>query len=704
MRQPEPFGKFVLLGQVAVGGMAEIYKAHYADPAAPQFDIAIKRILPSYTEDESFVTMFKDEGNIALRLQHPNIVRVYEVGEVNNDWYIAMEYVHGTDLRVLSDACERANRRFTSTQVARIICETAKALDYAHKCTDETGASLNIVHRDCTPHNIMITFDGQVKLMDFGIAKAASRATKTRVGTVKGKSSYMSPEQARGKNLDGRSDMFTLGTVGWEMLTGHRLFKASNDMEAIGKILKIETVHPSDIDAKIPRELGDIIMTTLEKDRDARYATCGELAEALEAYLRMRGDRSDAQLGLVVQQLLGKNGHSASEIPMYVPGDGIVGIDEQGNFVSKGQVAPMAAPIPMQQPQIQSSMSNNMIQGQRSMTGMGPVGGNLTPIGATQSAVYDPSMSVSALPPKRPIGLIAGSVALAILMILFLVLGIHFISKTPNAADDFAIPEARIQLKTTPSGATIIVNGEKLDNKTPFAYKAKLGTDLEIEFQLDGYENAVERRETRLLSQNISVDLITKEEANKANLEALPELVIHTSPEGANIKINGEDMGTSPVTLKDLKFGTETKIEVSADGYDTKETVFVASKGVDPETTVSLVKTEKAAKVAAAAPSKPATTKQPTVTKKPASSVKKDKASSGSGTGTITVKAKPWAVVSIDGTRVGSTPVSKRSLKAGSHKVELNHPAKQKKVNKTVTIKSDADTEISYDFNADKWL
>ena len=164
--------------------MAEIYKARYADPSMPQMDIALKRILPSYTEDESFVTMFKDEGNIAQRLDHPNIVKVYEVGEVNSDWYIAMEYIRGTDIRILSDLCEKYGKRFSPTQIARIMCETAKALDYAHKRKDDEGNPLNIVHRDCTPHNIMVSQTGDVKLMDFGIARILDAEKMTASGSL----------------------------------------------------------------------------------------------------------------------------------------------------------------------------------------------------------------------------------------------------------------------------------------------------------------------------------------------------------------------------------------------------------------------------------------------------------------------------------------------------------------------------------------
>lgn len=675
MKQPESFGKFTLFGQVAVGGMAEIYKARYTDPSAPQADIAIKRILPSYTEDESFVTMFKDEGNIALRLQHPNIVRVYEVGEVKGDWYIAMEFIHGTDLRILSDQCEKNNKRFTTTQVARIICETAKALDYAHACKDENGESLNIVHRDCTPHNIMVTMDGQVKLMDFGIAKAASRATKTRVGTVKGKSSYMSPEQAKGLNLDGRSDMFTLGTVGWEMLTGHRLFKASSDRDAILKILKTPTIHPSDIDSNVPRELGDIMMMTLQKDRDMRYATCGQFANALEQYISMHGDGSDQRLGIVVQALLNKNGHNINELPDYVAGASNYTVNENGDFKLKDTPAP--APMPVATPQPMPSQ---------------PLMPVAPPSGTFSGMPYDP-MTASAIPRAKPIGLIIASSILVIFAILCAVAAINFMSLQPAAETAFELPEARVKIKSNPDGALVTLNSQKLDGKTPHSYKAKLGDKLEIKFELDGYEPLTIEREARLLDQTIAVDLMTVEAAKLAKLDAFPKLVIKTSPEGAKVSVNGEDKGTSPVELENVKFGTELKIEVEADGYEPQSTIFVATKESEPETTLTLAQAAKGGKTQP--PKKADQKKTPT---------KKTPAAAESGSGTLTVKAKPWAIVSIDGARVGNTPISKKVLKAGSHKVELNHPAKQKKVNKTINLKNNQNIELNYDFNADKWL
>lgn len=684
MRQPEPFGKFLLYGQVAVGGMAEIYKGRYKDQSAPQFDIAVKRILPSYTEDQGFVTMFKDEGNIALRLKHPNIVSVYEVGEVNNDWYIAMEFVHGTDLRVLSDVCEKNRKRFTFTQVARIICDTAKALDYAHKSTDENGECLNIVHRDCTPHNIMVSYDGQIKLMDFGIAKAASRATKTRAGTVKGKSSYMSPEQARGRNLDGRSDMFTLGTVGWELLTECRLFKGSNDMEAIGKILKSVTPHPSDLDSNIPRDLGDIILRTLEKDRDMRYKDCGELANALETFIQQKGDGSDKQLGLFVQAILSKNGHSPSEIPNYVPGNAIIEIDDQGNFKQKA-VAPAPAAAGLMS--VQPAPAAQAFQQQQTVQPSYPQIQPGMPSGSFNKAPD------SALPPQRPIGMIVGSVVLFLVTAFFVVLGLLLGPDEKHDDIAFSVPNSTFTFSSSFKDTTISINGEKLDGRS---YKAKVGDQLEITFEKDGYESVTIKREARLLEHKITDDnvkLLTKEQARLAKLTSLPELVINTDPAGAKVTINGEDKGTSPVKLENIDFGEELKIEVVADGYESKTTTIVANRHTEPSTNIALVATTVVAK----------DTKSPKASKPKAPSKPKAAATSGSGTGSLTVKAVPWATVSIDGARVGNTPITGRKLKTGSHKVELNLPNKQKKVHKTVTIKSDQTTSITYNFNTDAW-
>lgn len=702
MKQPEPFGKFLLYGQVAVGGMAEIYKARYADPAMPQVDIALKRILPSYTEDEGFVTMFKDEGNIAIKLKHPNIVNIYEVGEVNNDWYIAMEYIYGSDLRVLGDACEKYKKRFTDTQIARIVCDTAKALDYAHSCTDANGTPLNIVHRDCTPHNIMVSHDNTIKLMDFGIAKAASRATKTRVGTVKGKSSYMSPEQARGKQLDGRSDMFTLGTVAWEMLTGYRLFKASSDFEILSKVLKQEIIHPSDLDSNIPRSLGDIVMKTLERDRDRRYETCGALASALESWLSVNGDGSDARLGEYCMALTNKKGHAITELPDYVRGASLYRYEEDKDekFVPIGGNRPQASgSVPM-------ADSNSMGGASGLPSGVpnssGPTAALPAPNGMMPQPGFPSPMVMSAAPTSKvPMGYI---VLYSILFCLSaIILGMAFLrSGDETKVEDIVYKpaEALVTFKSHSVAATVTVNGEKILTEsgefaeTPiYSNKRHLGDKMKIVFEREGYEPVTLERDVVFLQQDIEVDMMTTEEARLAKMTAMPTFVIKTVPEGATIKVNGEDKGKSPVTLENIEFGKELRIEASLTDYSTESRVYVASRDSEKELRISMESAKSADKVV----------EQRVVKKSSVKSKSPSAAKVASGVGKITVKAKPWGVVMIDGSRVGNTTTTKE-VKSGSHKVEINLPNKNLKVSKSVTVKPNQTVTVGYDFNAGKWM
>ena len=270
MNMPQQFGKYVLLRAIAKGGMAEIFKAKTAGAEGFEKELVIKRILPHYSEDESFVKMFIDEATITSKLQHANIVQIFDFDQADKSYYIAMEYVEGVDLKVVVDRARKEGNPLSVAQVAWIIMELCKGLHYAHT-REVKGKPLNIVHRDISPHNAMVSFNGEVKLMDFGIAKAAQRSTKTMAGTVKGKVAYMSPEQARGKPLDGRSDLYAVGIMMWEMLTGKRLFLGDSDFETLTNVLKMEAPAPSTINPDVPPKLDLIILKALAKDRDERH-------------------------------------------------------------------------------------------------------------------------------------------------------------------------------------------------------------------------------------------------------------------------------------------------------------------------------------------------------------------------------------------------------------------------------------------------
>ncbi len=277
---PRQFGKYVLVRKIAMGGMAEIFKAKTAGAEGFEKDVVIKRILPHFTEDESFVKMFIDEASITSKLQHANIVQIFDFDVCEGSYYIAMELIEGVDLKKVIDVGLKSGKPLSIAQTVWIMMEISKGLHYAHT-KEYKGQPLNIVHRDISPHNAMVSYAGEVKLMDFGIAKAAQRSTKTMAGTVKGKVAYMSPEQARDKPLDGRSDLFALGIMLWEMLTGKRLFLGDSDFETLTNVLKNDPPPASQINPKVPKDLDEIVKKSLMKDRDQRYASVEAFARDL---------------------------------------------------------------------------------------------------------------------------------------------------------------------------------------------------------------------------------------------------------------------------------------------------------------------------------------------------------------------------------------------------------------------------------------
>ena len=251
-RQPIPFGKYLLLDRVNIGGMAEVWRAKTFGAGGFERIVAIKRILPNIAEDEEFITMFIDEAKITVQLNHANIAQIYELANLSNSYFIAMEYVSGKDMRAVFDRCRKRGEPAPIPLTCYSIAQCCEGLDYAHRAKDKGGKDMSIVHRDVSPQNALISYDGEVKVIDFGIAKAAGKATKTQAGILKGKFGYMSPEQIRGLPLDGRSDIFAMGVCLYEMLTGERLFVGDSDFSVLEKVRKVEVLPPSHFNRKIP--------------------------------------------------------------------------------------------------------------------------------------------------------------------------------------------------------------------------------------------------------------------------------------------------------------------------------------------------------------------------------------------------------------------------------------------------------------------
>ncbi len=284
-RYPTAFGKYLLLERINVGGMAEVFKAKTFGVHGYQRIMALKRILPNIMEDEDFIRMFIDEARIASHLEHGNVVRILELGQHGESLYIAMEFVQGRDLRQLVNTCRKRGIEIPPGLVAYIIMEAAKGLDYAHRRTDLVGNPLHIIHRDVSPQNLLLSWDGDVKVCDFGIAKAQNRAHQTQAGVLKGKFAYMSPEQVRGKAIDHRSDIFGLGTIAHEMISGRRLFLGESDFSTLERVRKAQAPRLDLERDDVERDFSDAILTALARDPNKRFAWASDFADALQPWL-----------------------------------------------------------------------------------------------------------------------------------------------------------------------------------------------------------------------------------------------------------------------------------------------------------------------------------------------------------------------------------------------------------------------------------
>ncbi|MFT3693679.1 MAG: protein kinase [Kofleriaceae bacterium] len=298
---------YEILAKLATGGMAEIFLARGASTAGVERYVVLKRILRNKANDQAFVRMFLDEARLAAQLQHPNIAQVYDIGKLGDSYFFTMEYVHGETVRTLLQRSHALRSPIPIGSVLVVAAGAAAGLHHAHERNGLDGKPLGIVHRDVSPSNLMASYEGGVKVVDFGVAKAAHRDQETKSGTVKGKISYLSPEQCRGNPIDRRSDLFSLGIVMWEMLTTERLYKRNSDFEAMAAIVSEPVPPPSTRRPDIPRELDALVLQLLAKDPNDRYQTADQLHEALESIaVRLGSALSSAALARYLRDVFGQ--------------------------------------------------------------------------------------------------------------------------------------------------------------------------------------------------------------------------------------------------------------------------------------------------------------------------------------------------------------------------------------------------------------
>ncbi len=300
---PATYGGYTLLAELGEGGMAQVFLARKSGPGGFAKLQVIKRILPALGKEPEFVQMFLDEARLAARFEHPNVVQVYDLGDAEGSLYLAMEYLAGQSVAGLAREAVRQGISVPPPFSARIIADACDGLHYVHDFRDLDGTPLNIVHRDVSPQNLFVTYEGRVKLLDFGVAKAATTLTRTRTGSVKGKVSYMAPEQCRGELVDRRADVFALGVVLTELIGGKRIFKNDNEFALIRQLSLGEYPKPSEMGFSAPPELLAICDRAMAFKKEDRFATCGEMKAQLDKWLAAGPPSGPHQVAALMGQL-----------------------------------------------------------------------------------------------------------------------------------------------------------------------------------------------------------------------------------------------------------------------------------------------------------------------------------------------------------------------------------------------------------------
>ncbi|XXF80047.1 serine/threonine protein kinase [Myxococcaceae bacterium GXIMD 01537] len=465
--------------------MAELFLALQAGLEGFTKVVALKRVLPHLATSQSFIDMFLDEARLAARLDHANIVRIYDFGEANGRYYLAMEYLPGEDAARVVAQARKTGQRIPVDIAASIISGAAAGLHFAHELTGEDGRPLGLVHRDATPSNIIVTYYGAVKMVDFGVAKTEDNVHQTQAGQVKGKLSYLAPEQVRGEGIDRRADIFCLGIVLWEMLTGRKLFSRENAVAAVHAVLNEDAPAPSSLRPDVPPELDAIVLKALAKRPEDRFQTCGEFEDALDSYFALRSGRPTARhLAAFLEGLFGKErADSKRSIAQ--------GRDLTTNI---SVVMKLLSPAPGLG---SGSVANPMVSGSGRLVLPGTVGGTSGGSGQQRipsaiSYVSHPSAMHVVAPPPPPLTPLSWRVGLAAafaVVSVALTAGGVALSKPAVAAA--APPSAPVTLtvESEPPGAFIFLRGEPTGLRTPATFKGlHTGTPVPLRLEKEGFE------------------------------------------------------------------------------------------------------------------------------------------------------------------------------------------------------------------------
>ncbi len=580
----KPFGKYYLSDKLGTGGMAEIYKAKTFGSDGFEKTVVIKKILPHWANDPEFIRMLVDEAKLAVILDHPNIVDVMDLGSVDNTYYIAMAFVDGFDLKTLMNRVEEKGQKIPIDVACYIIIQTAAGLEYAHRKIAEDGKPLHIIHRDVSPHNILLSYNGDVKISDFGIAKAASKGSFTATGMLKGKFSYMSPEQTRGENLNHQSDIFALGVVLYEMLTGKKCFDGDTALAILEKIRHCN-LKPEDLPENIPDPLRRILAKAMAGSLNDRYNSAeafqvdlaqflsqqhpGYLPKDLANYLK---EFRKEVVPLTAAELTQK------KIQQNLPPENV---DTSISYIT-GKAVPPSTPLPP--PAVKKSTPAWLwiLLIFFFFFGFASVGAYFV-----WAKILQPKFAASTTNPLPTIPVVTPPVAIAPPVVA--VPSPDAVTPpaaaptdplNPQVANPSANPlvptsqpatsadKGNVELRSNPPGATILLDKSSTGLKTPATLpNLPLYVSHNISLQLEGYE-AWEKSVTLVQNTPLALD------ANLVKVE-FGQAYVASNPPGAQIFLNDQDTGlVTPANVNQLPLNKPNRIRLAKTGYMPVEAVY----------------------------------------------------------------------------------------------------------------------------------
>lgn len=637
------FDKYEVLKRLAVGGMGEIFLARQHGVAGFDRLAILKSLLPDLAESTEAVDQFLDEARVAATLNHPNIVSIYEVGKWDGVYFIAMEYIEGENVGILLKTVREQAQRLPFSVAGRIVHDSALGLDHAHKARSATGRQLSIVHRDVSPQNIMVRVDGVSKVVDFGVAKAANRSTRTATGVLKGKIRYMPPEQLNGLPMDGRSDQFSLGVVFWEMLAGQRLFAKSDDeLATIRAMLRDPILPPSSAFAMVPKELDAIVMRMLEKNPADRYASCRDVAVELHRWLERGAHDSQEQVIKVVNDTLGSRIQSKTSDLSPSKENFFINLSERTEVSDDREPETRRTPAPA------------------------------------------PSGSMPVVAPPPPKSKLLPFIAAGTVLALFG--GVLFGLNSRNTPVQAVLPApsetAAIEI-AEPEHAAITIDGKVIDSKSPVRVEPIDPGPHVVRIELAGHE-PIERR----VSVRAGEAIVLRE-----SLRVLPAMLsVESTPAGATVTAGSFLLGTTPLEVKTLSAGVRHELTIAHADFVTQKTFVELVPGETKKVNVTLQRAALA--VLEVTPPVQKTRPRPKAETVQATERPNEQPAVFASEGYLTIKTTPWTKVTIAGAPYGATPVFKLRLPAGKHMVQLTNETEGIDATRVVQIKGGETTKL----------